>query len=115
MRIATVDDDVAFFQMWNQLFDYFIHGLAGFHHQHDFARLRQGRNQILNGGSTADTFAGSATGEKFFHLFNGAVKGSDRKAIVGHVEYEIFAHDGQANQADIGLWFHSEIESAVEE
>ena len=37
---------------------------------------------------------------------DGAVVGHDGEAVVVHVEDEVLAHDGQADECDVALWFH---------
>jgi hypothetical protein len=47
--------------------------------------------------------------EEFIYLGSGAVVGHDSVAVVIHVQDEVLAHDGQANQCDIALRFHDSL------
>ena len=44
--------------------------------------------------------------EEIVHLGDGAVVGHDRVAVVVHVEDQVLAHDGQADECDVSLGFH---------
>ena len=46
-------------------------------------------------------------GEEVIDLRGRAVEDGDAVAVVGHVEDEVLTHDGQADQADVGVGAHS--------
>ena len=50
-----------------------------------------------------DVFPLPRSGREFFRHLRGAIENSDRKAFRFHVEDEIFAHDGEADEANITL------------
>ena len=45
-------------------------------------------------------------GQELVDLGDGAVVGDDGEAVVVHVEDEVLAHDGQADEGDVALRFH---------
>lgn len=42
-----------------------------------------------------------AFAEEFVDLLDGSVVGGDYETVVVHVQYEILAHDGQADETDV--------------
>lgn len=40
--------------------------------------------------------------QELVDLFNGPVVGGNYETVVVHVQYEILAHDGQADETDVG-------------
>ena len=106
MRIAAVDDDVALFQMGNQLLDEGIHRRAGLHHEHDLPGLFQIFHQFLDGIGADDVLALAAAFYKVGHLGGGAVEHGHGEALGFHVHYQVFTHDCQADEADI-CFFHA--------
>jgi len=46
-------------------------------------------------------FTGTTSGQKVVDFFNRSVEHSHGKAFVFHIQYEVFAHDGQTDQSDV--------------
>ena len=67
-RIAAVDDDVAGFEMREELLDEFVHGLAGLDEHHDAARALQLADHFLDGMRADDLGALGFLGEELVHL-----------------------------------------------
>ncbi len=65
-------------------------------------RLQQA-DHFLDGVRADDVGALGFVGEEIVHLGDGAVEGHDGEAVVVHVQNEVLAHDGQADQCDVSL------------
>ena len=89
-----------------KLLDDRVHGRTGFHHQHDLARCGEAGRQFLHRVGAANGFALGAAGQKFVDLVGGAVVGGNGEAFIGHVQDQVFAHDGETNEAYVRKWFH---------
>jgi hypothetical protein len=100
-RVAAVDDDVARFQVRQQMFDHLIDTLARLHHQHRAARPLQQPDELLDGVGSGDLGPFGFVGQKVIHLGNSAVVHGHLEAMIVHVEDQILSHDSQADQADI--------------
>ena len=107
-RVAAVDDDVAGFEMGTDVVDDLVDGLAGLDHEHDAARALEQAGELLDGMRADDLGALGFVGEEVVHLGDGAVEDGDLEAVVVHVEDEVLAHDGQADEADITHWIWHE-------
>ena len=44
--------------------------------------------------------------EEVVHLRDGAVEGDHGEPVVVHVQDEVLAHDGQADEGNVSIWFH---------
>jgi hypothetical protein len=75
----------------------------GLHHQHDLARPFQGCTKLLDAVRADDVLAGGAVAEKPVDLGNRAIEDRHTKAAALHVEHEVLAHHGKADEADICL------------
>jgi len=64
-RVAAVNDDVAGFEMWQEMFDEFIHRLTGLDHEHHAARLFELRHHFFDGMRADDLCAFGFVGEKW--------------------------------------------------
>ena len=98
VRIAAIDDDVAGFQVGQQQLDEFVHGRAGFDHEHDLAGPFQQAGHLLDGVGADDV--GVAFGgvvQKVVDFGNGAIEGHHGIPVVAHIEDEVLAHDGQSD------------------
>ena len=89
-----------------QLLDEIVHRLAGLHHQHHPARRFEQADQFLDGVGADDLRALGLVGEEIVHLGDGAVVDRHGEAVVVHVQNQVLAHHGQADQADVRLGFH---------
>ncbi len=76
-RITTVDNDVAFFEKWCEFADYLIDRIAGFDHDHRFARFFKRTDKFFKRARRLDIFSFGATGRKFFGDFRGAIENGD--------------------------------------
>ena len=99
--VAAVDQDVAGLADGNQLVNQLIHRLAGFDEQDDLARLLQFVRQLLDAVATHDVLALGAAGDELIHLGRRAVERRDGEAFAFHVEHEVLAHHGEADQSDV--------------
>src|SRR5438105_842217 len=101
MRVASVDDDVAFFEMGDKLFNYLIDSLARLDHHHDATRTLQCANEFLDGVSADDLRSRSFVLNKIVDLGDGAVEDRDLVAVVVHIEDQVLPHDGEADESDV--------------
>ncbi|MCG3778535.1 MAG: hypothetical protein JW388_1256 [Nitrospira sp.] len=92
--------------MREKLLDEFVHSLAGLHEHHHTARTFEVLHHLLDGMRADDLRAFGFVGEEVVHLLYGAVVGHDGEAVVVHVEDEILAHHGQADECDVAFRFH---------
>ncbi len=76
-RITAVDDDVAFFEKWREFADHLIDRLAGFDHDHRFARFFKRADEFFDCARRLDIFSFGATGREFLGDFGGAIKNGD--------------------------------------
>src|SRR6185436_5209741 len=104
--IAAIDDDVPWFEMWNELIDEFVDRLASFHHEHYPARPLELRHNVLDGMSTEYIGAFGFLVKKIVDLRDGTVVGNNPKPVVVHVEDEVLTHNGQAYHSDVSGRFH---------
>ena len=102
MGIAAVDQDVSRLEQRDQLVDHLINGSAGLHHDHDLAGLLQQRDQLLHRMSADDRLALGPAGQEGVNLRGRAVEHGDGETVAGHVQDQVLAHHGQANQSDVG-------------
>ena len=100
-RIAAVNDDVAGLEQRDELIDDRIHGRACFHHDLCAARAFECADEIFECLRENKVFSFSAPGFKRVNDARGAVENGDVKAARFHVQDEVFAHHGEANQADV--------------
>ena len=105
-RIAAVNNNVALFQMRQDLPDQVVHRLAGFDHEHDAARALEQAGQFGQRMGADDLRALGFAAEKLIHPGDRAVEHGHGEAVVIHVEDEVLAHDGQTDQSNISLSFH---------
>jgi hypothetical protein len=82
-------------------FDKVVDSLAGLDKHHHSPWLLELRDKLFNGMGTNDGFALGFVGQEGVDLGNGAVEADDGESVVGHVEDEVLAHDGQADEAEI--------------
>src|SRR5262249_41712387 len=99
---AAVDEDVARLQQRRHLLDDLIDGRAGLDHDHHLARPFQRRDQLLDAVAADDVLAARPPGQEVIDARRGAVE--DRHGVTAtlDVEDEVFAHHGQADQANVG-------------
>ena len=97
--VAAVDDDVVCFDAGgDEFFDHGVDGGAGLDEDDEFAGFLDGGDEVLDGFAADEAAGGIFAGDEFLHHFGGAVVDGDLVAVVGDVEGEVFAHDGQADR-----------------
>jgi len=103
-RIAAVDDDVALVKKIGELSDHRIGRRSRLDHDHRLARTFQRGDEFLD-RLAPDQPAGRVgiLGDEFLGFARGAVEHRDAEAVVGDVESQILAHDGKADEADVGV------------
>ena len=89
------------FEMRQQLLDHLVDRVAGLDHQHDAARPLQQLDQLFDRVRADDLRALRLVVDELVHLGDGAVEHGHLVAVVVHVQDQVLAHDGQADQADI--------------
>ena len=101
--VAAVDDDVTFLKQRNELFDDGVHGGTRLHHDHRLAGPCEGSDEFLEClGGNDPLSLGAALRELLGHG-RGAVENADGESLALHVEDEVLAHDGEADEADVAL------------
>ena len=101
--IAAVDEHVAFLEQRRDFADHHIDRFAGLDHHHDFARLLQRAQQLLDRAGRLNVFSFRSFGGKFLRDFPGAIEDGDGKPLRFHVQDQVFAHDRETDQSDITL------------
>lgn len=101
MAVAAVDDDIAGFEMREQLIDEGVDGRARLHEQDDAAWALEQGHELRDGVCADHVRARGGAGQKGVGLRGGAVVHGHGVAVVVHVEHEVLAHDGQADEADV--------------
>ncbi|GEM_PF-5857904 len=94
-RIAAVDNDVAFFEQRSELADNRIHGRAGLHHDHGFARSLERADEFLHRARGLNIFPFAAAGREFVSDFRCAIKNGHGKSFRFHVQDKVLAHHSQ--------------------
>ena len=90
--IAGIDDEIAPFQVRQQIVDDRIHRRAGSHKHHHRARLTEQTDELLNAVGAAD-IPPMCFLAKGFDLARVPVIARHGEAVVGHVQQEIAPHD----------------------
>lgn len=74
---------------------------ATFDKHHDPTGFFQRVDQFLERVRSNDFRAFGPFAEELVYLLDGPVVGCDDKAMIVHVEYEVLAHNGQADESDV--------------
>ena len=98
--IAAVDDDVPRIEERQQLVEHAVHGSAGHDHEHDLARPLQGSQEIFQLEVARNLFMRPFL-EELFRQVRRIVVNRNVIAVVGHVQGQVTAHDGHADDANI--------------
>ena len=98
--VAAVDDDVTCIQEGQQLVEHAVHRRTGHDHEHDFARPLQGSQEILQLEVARNLVMGPFL-EELFRQIRRIVVDRNVVAVVGHVQGQVTAHDGHADDANI--------------
>jgi hypothetical protein len=81
--------------------DEVVDGAAGLHQHHHPSRLLELLHEFLNGMGSDDGLALGLILEKAVDLGDGSVEGDDCEAVISHVQDQILAHDGQADETEV--------------
>jgi hypothetical protein len=103
VAVAAVHDHVAVVEVLGEARDHGIDGCTGLDHHDDPSRRFQGRDQILDGVGADDAGAGCRALQELGGPFGGAVVHDHAESVVGHVESQVLAHDGQADEPYVGV------------
>ena len=103
LRVAAVDDDVAFFEMRHDLVDHLVDGVARLHHQHHAPWPLQRLNQFFDGVRADDLRALGFVLDEVVNLGNGSIEHGHAEAVVVHVQNQILAHHREADQSDVTI------------
>jgi hypothetical protein len=101
VAVTTVDDDVTFFEEGQQGFNNAVDHGASFNHDHYPAGTLQAGTQFLDGMCADNGFAGTTAVNEFVDPAGRAIEYGHGETMAFHIEDEVFAHDGEADQADI--------------
>ena len=100
-RIAAVDDQVAGLEERYELIDDSVYGRAGFDHDHGLAGSGERGHEFLERFRGDDALAGGAFGGELLGHRGRPIKDGHGETFALHVEDEIFAHDGKADESDV--------------
>ena len=106
IAVAAIDQDIARLQQRNQFLNEFIDGAACADHHHGLTRAGEGCNPFGEAVAADQILVFSSAVDERIHLGGGAVEAGHGEAFAFHVEDEVFAHDGEADDADIRLLLH---------
>ncbi len=101
VRVATIDDQVAFIKVREQLFDHRVDRQPGLHEQHYPARPLQRRSELLYRVGPDDILPARLAVDEPAGLAVGAVIDRYAEPVAFHVENEVLAHDTEAHQAEL--------------
>src|SRR5207245_9385663 len=90
--VATVDDDIAFFEKRRELTNDRVHRPAGFDHDLRLSRFLERADEFFHRTRWLNICSLGATGCQFVRYFGGAIEDSDRGTFRFHVEDEVFAY-----------------------
>ena len=102
VRVAAVDENVALLQQRQQGLDELVHGRAGLHQEHHPPGFLELAHELLRRVGANDRLALGFVLEEVIDLRDGAVVRTDGVSVIGHVQDEVLAHDGQADEANVG-------------
>jgi hypothetical protein len=103
MRIAAVDDHIAWIQQRREALDELIHDRTGLDHQHHLARPLEALDQFLHAVAADDGPALRRTLDECIHPAGGAVVDRYPITVIGHVQDQILTHHCEPDQADVRL------------
>jgi hypothetical protein len=100
--VAAVDDDVALLDTGlEDGLDECVNGSASLDQQHHASGFLELGDEILDAVRADDGFALGLVGQEGVDLGDCSVEGHDSEAVISHIEDQVLAHDGQANEAEI--------------
>ncbi len=86
-----------------RLCEQLVDGLAGLHEHDDLARPRERGDERFERHGADELLAGTATREELRDLGARAVVHAHAKAFALHVQGQVLAHYGEADQTDVAL------------
>ncbi len=102
--IAAIDDQIARLEQRRQRIDLLVGRLAGLDHRDDRARAADRRDQVLERQAGDQRKAlGLVARDERLGPAGGPVEDGGAVTVLGDVEREVLAHDGEADQADVRL------------
>ena len=107
VAVAGVDDQVARLQVRQEGGDGVIDRLAGLDQQDQLARPHQRGADLGRRACTDHALARAEPGERRLGLVPRTVEDGDREAVAGDVEGQVLAHDGEADDGDLGGGLHA--------
>ena len=104
--IAAVDEDVAFVEQREERVDEVVDGRAGLDHHHDLPRLGEVGHEVFQRVAADELLAFGSAGDELVDLAGRAIVHGDVIAAAFDIERQVFAHHGEADEADIALLSH---------
>ena len=102
LAVAAIHDDVVRLDArLEKLLHHGIDGGAGLYQDDDLAGFLDRRDQVLERFAAHQPARRIFAGDEFLHDVGGAVIDRDLVAVIGNIEGEVLAHDGQADEADV--------------
>ena len=101
--VAAVDDDVARREMRPHLLDQLVDRRSGLDQHHQLARALHRRDQLRDRVATLEVAAGGAAAHERVDAVGRPVVNGHPVAAALHVQGEVLAHDGQADQTEIAV------------
>src|SRR6185437_2156888 len=101
MRVAAVDDDVTLFKMRHKVIDHFVDGFPSFYHQHHTTGLLQRFNEFFDGVGAHHLCTFGFVVDEIVYFGYRPIENSHAKSVVIHVQHQILAHHGEADQSNI--------------
>jgi hypothetical protein len=99
--VAAVDENVAGVQQRQQSIDQLIHRPARFH-EHDYlARTAEGGDEFLDAARGDEILAAAAASHQVIDARDAAIEHRDAKSLALHVQRQVLAHHGEADEADV--------------
>mmetsp|Transcript_3825 Transcript_3825/g.8257 ORF Transcript_3825/g.8257 Transcript_3825/m.8257 type:complete len:521 (+) Transcript_3825:110-1672(+) len=105
--VTTVNKNVTLLEVLKEEVDAGINGGTSLHEEHNLTGLGEGVDELLGvlvalevGGVGAELLLSAR--DALINLRGGAVAHGDGEALLGNVEGEVLAHDGQAVESELG-------------
>ena len=106
MFVSAIDNDIAWFQVREQLLDQIIDGWTGFDQCHDQAWLLERLNELGNAVASNKLLAFGSARHQLINLVRGSVINRDGITTTFNVEGQILAHHSQTDQTKICISAH---------
>lgn len=115
--VAAIDDDVARLDtaLGEQSLDEVVDGLAGHDEQHHATWLLELLDELPDAMCANNALALGLVVQEAVNLGDGTVEGDDGEAVVGGVEDQVLAHDGQTDETEVSAVRKSLLATTVRE